>query len=79
VSDQFGALGKRLPPGSFSSPVKIGNLNLEEKGFGVMEKPVFISKNEKKNTNTNTNIPIVGNTQSLTNAVTTAAQLGKYF
>ena len=45
-----------------------------------MEKPIFISKSQKKletNARKNTsNIPIVGSTQKLSNTVVNAAQLG---
>lgn len=73
VADQFGALGKRLPPGSFSSKVQIADLHLNEKGFGEMEKPVFITKSQKKIENKN--IPIVGNSQPISNTIEHAAQL----
>lgn len=76
VSDQFGALGKTLPPGSFSSKVQIGDLNLDEKGFGAMEKPVFISKGQKKIENkANDKIPIVGKSAPISNSVLQASQM----
>ena len=82
----FGANGEieKLPPGSFSSPVRVADLGLQEKGFGIMEKPVFISKGQKVSTNSQnngesksrTNIPIVGNSAPLTNVVVKSSQLG---
>lgn len=73
---------RQLPPGSFSSPVKIANLNLEEKGFGEMEKPVFISKNQKnvKSQNNQANLPLspeTGLSQPIDNDIVKTAMLGK--
>jgi len=79
VADQFGGLEERkLPPGSFSSPVKIMNLNLKESGFGEMEKPVFITKGQKNlatNKSETKNIPMTGPTQKISNEVVKPSQL----
>jgi hypothetical protein len=78
VADQFGGLERQLPPGSFASPVKIANLNLNDKGFGEMEKPIFISKGQKTVTESQSedkNVPMLGNTQAISNEVVKASQL----
>jgi len=67
-------MGKNLPPGSFSSPVRIDNLNIQEKGFGEMEKPVFISKSQKKIENKN-GVPMLTTTLPISNNVVKASQL----
>jgi len=71
AAEQFGFHERKLPPGSFASPVKIGNLNFAEKGLKELEKPVFISKNQ----NNLEAAPMVGNSQKISNVVVNAAKL----
>lgn len=70
AAEQFGFHERRLPPGSFSSPVQIGNLDFAEKGLKELEKPVFISKKQNLIT-----APMEGNSQKISNVVENAAQL----
>ncbi len=86
AAEQFGLAGKRLPPGSFASPVKMANLDVHPKGFGEMEKPVFISKGQKNLSTTKKNkgrhgVPLLPGQHSapITNTVVKASQLGKLY
>lgn len=64
----------KLPPGSFSSPVRIQNLDLNEKGLKNLEKPVFISKGQKSTNESNT-VPLEGNHAPISNTVQSVANL----
>lgn len=69
-ASMFTNVEEQLPPGSFRSKVKIGNIDLEDNNIKNPEKPVFLGKGEKTN-----NTPVPGTTQKITNTVQTAANL----